>query len=164
MTRLDIPTGIPFDPFVAAFDREAPALNTGPFQEILATGGDWDDVRAAMAQQATHGLVVYAKLDASPLFALAGHRVHAVEYLLGNQVIAETMFRHDPHAMLYAPLRVLLFSDEDGAAVVAIDQPSTVFGGLGHDAVAEVGAQLDGRVAELLRALGVDVTDALEDR
>jgi hypothetical protein len=40
--------------------------------------------------------------------AVAGHHIKAVEYLLGNHTIAETMFRHDPTALLYAPLRVLV--------------------------------------------------------
>jgi hypothetical protein len=160
MTRIDIATGIPFDRFRSAFEAAAPAFDPAPFHEIARSGGTWRDVEAAVADRAPHGLLVYGVLDGTPLMALAGHRVKAVEYLLGNHVIAETMFRHDPHALLYAPLRVLLYSDAAGGAVFSIDRPSTVFAGLHHDDITPVGVLLDGKVAGLLSALGVDVGDA----
>src|SRR6202034_4021768 len=87
MTRIDIDTGIPFAQFVAA------------------------------AENAPNDLMVYAKIDASDFLSLAGHRTQAIEDLVGNHVIAETMFRHDAKALLYAPLRMLIYSDADGDAV-----------------------------------------------
>jgi hypothetical protein len=42
---------------------------------------------------APNALMVYATIDAAPLLSLAGHTTKAVEYLLGNHTIAETMFR-----------------------------------------------------------------------
>jgi hypothetical protein len=88
--------------------------------------------------------------------------VKAVEYLLGNHVIAETMFRHDPRALLYAPLRVLVFSDAEGDAVFSMDQPRTAFGSLGIAEVTAVGAGLDRKVANLLRVIGIDPGDAFD--
>lgn len=160
MTRLNISTGMPFDAFRAAFEREAPQFDPAPFADIARVGGSWDDVKAVVSAHAPHDLMVYAVADASPLMALAGHTTRAVEYLLGNHVIAETMFRHDPNAMLYAPLRVLLFSDAEGNAVFAIDRPSTVFAGMSNEDIAAVGVTLDGKVANLLRAIGVDANEA----
>jgi uncharacterized protein (DUF302 family) len=93
-------------------------------QRIVESGGTWEDVRAKVAENAPNELMVYAKVDAVPLLSVAGHDVAAVEYLLGNHVIAETMFRHDPRALLYAPLRVLVYSDPDRNAVFSMDQPS----------------------------------------
>lgn len=159
MTRVDIATGIPYDEFRAAFERAAPAFDPGPFQCIADVGGSWPDVEAAVAEMAPHQLMVYATIDASPLLALAGHRTRAVEYLLGNHVIAESMFRHDPHALLYAPLRVLVYSDDAGNAVWSMDRPSDAFGSLGHDDITAVGRGLDAKVVALLRALGVDAAD-----
>jgi hypothetical protein len=106
MTRVDIVTGVGFDEFVSALDAAAPPFDAVAVQRIVETGGSWDDVRAAAADNAPYELMVYAKIDATPLFSRAGHDVKAIEYLLGNHVIAETMFRHDPKALLYAPLRV----------------------------------------------------------
>lgn len=155
MTRLNIATRIPFGEFCAALEVAAPAYDPALFQGAR----NWDDVVDTMASFAPHGLIVYARLDATPMLALTGTLVQSVEYLLGNHVIAETMFRHDPNALLYAPLRVLVFSDEHGDAVFAIDRPSTVFAGLDNEAITETGHLLDGKVAGLLGAIGVHIGD-----
>ena len=100
------------------------------------------------------------QIDALPLLSLAGHTTQAVEYLLGNHAIAETMFRHDPRALLYAPLRVLIYADADGNAVFSMDQPSAAFGGLGIADVTKVGESLDRKVVNLLRVIGIEAGQA----
>jgi len=161
MTRLNINTGIPFDEFRTAFERAAPAFDPAPYLEIIRAGGSWADVKAEVASYAPHGLMIYASIDATALMAFAGHQGQAVEYLLGNHVIAETMYRRDRNALLYAPLRVLVFSDSAGDAVFGIDQPSTVFAGLHDPDIAATGVLLDGKVSGLLRAIGVAVDERL---
>ncbi len=156
MNRIDVATGVEFDEFRTAFEKAAPPFDRDSVQEIVARGGGWDDVLAAAALNAPHGLMVYATIDALPLMGIAGHTTKATEYLLGNHTIAETMFRHDPRALLYAPLRVLVYADADGNAVFSMDRPSAAFGSLGIDAVTEVGEQLDRKVANLLRVIGID--------
>ena len=68
-------------------------------------------------------------------------------------MIAET-------ALLYAPLRMLVYSDGDGHAVFTMDKPSSAFGSLGIAAVTVVGEGLDRNVANLLRIVGVDTDQA----
>jgi len=160
MTRVDVLTGVEFDEFLRAFEDAAPSFDPVPMQRIVDSGGTWDEVRAKVADNAPNELMVYAKIDATPLLGVAGHDVKAVEYLVGNHVIAETMFRHDPRALLYAPLRLLVYSGPDGNAVFSMDQPSSAFGSLGIAEVTEVGLSLDRKVANLLRVIGVDTGDA----
>jgi uncharacterized protein (DUF302 family) len=160
MTRVDIATGVPFDQFVAALEKAAPPVDRAAFAKIAESGGDWDDVLAAAAKNAPNELMVYAKIDATELFSVAGHRTRAIEYLIGNHVIAETMFRHDAKALLYAPLRMLVYTDGDGNAIFTMDQPGPAFGSLGIDEVSEVGQGLDRKVVNLLRVAGVDVGQA----
>jgi hypothetical protein len=162
MTRIDLSTGMAFDEFRAAFESAAPPVDRDAVLRIAAEGGTWDDVLAAAAANAPHDLMVYAVIDADELLSLAGHSTRAVEYLLGNHTIAETMFRHDPRALLYAPLRVLVYSDANGDAVFTMDKPSTAFGSLGIAAVTEVGLGLDRKVANLLRVIGVDPGSAFD--
>ena len=59
-----------------------------------------------MAKNAPNEFMIYAKIGGTELLSLTGHHTPAIEYLIGNHVIAETMFRHDPKALLYAPLRM----------------------------------------------------------
>jgi hypothetical protein len=81
-------------------------------KRIAESEGNWDDVKA-VAINAPNDLMVCATIDATYGMALAGHSIKAVEHLLGNHVIAETTFRHDSRALLYAPPRVLLYADAD---------------------------------------------------
>ncbi|WP_082942912.1 hypothetical protein [Mycobacterium sp. 852002-40037_SCH5390672] len=158
MTRVDVSTGMPFDEFRSRFEQAAPEFDAEPIERITEAGGSWSDMRAAVEKMAPHQLIRYATIDATAVMSLAGNTTKAVEYLLGNHVIAESMFRHDPHALLYAPLRVLLFSDANGDAVFSLDQPSTAFGSLGIDEVTRVGLGLDDKVAALLQFLGVEAS------
>jgi uncharacterized protein (DUF302 family) len=162
MTRIDIPTGIAFDEFRTAFEHAAPPFDANGIRQLTDNGGTWDDVKQAVAASAPHDLLVYAKIDAAPLLRVAGHSTRAVEYLLGNHVIAETMFRHDPKALLYAPLRILIHCDADGTAILSIDQPSTAFASLGNPEISAVGRSLDQKVAALLRAIGVDTGEVFD--
>ena len=160
INRIDIVTGIEFDDFIAAFEKAAPPFDPATVQAIIDRGGGWDDVLAAAAINAPNDLMVYAKIDALPLLWLAGHTTKAVEYLLGNHTIAETMFRHDPKALLYAPLRLLVYADDVSNAVFSMDQPSAAFGSLGIAEVTKVGESLDRKMANLLRLIGVDADQA----
>ena len=163
MRRVDLQTGVEFAQFIRDFECAAPPFDPAPMQQIVESGGSWDDVRAKVAENAPNEVMVYAKIDSAPLFGVAGHRVKAIEYLLGNHVIAETMFRHDPRALLYAPLRLMVYSDADDNAVFSMDRPSEAFGSLGIPAVTEVGLALDRKVANLLRVIGVDPGRAFGD-
>lgn len=158
MTRLDIHTAVPFGDFRARFERAAPEFDDGVVRELVERQALWADMQSAMQKMAPHDLIRYTTIDATAVMSLAGNNTQAVEYLLGNHVIAENMFRHDPHALLYAPLRVLLFSDAHGDAVFSLDQPSTAFGSLGVAEIICVGAGLDHKVSALLTFLGVEVT------
>jgi hypothetical protein len=160
MNRIDVATGVDFEEFRAAFEKAAPPFDPATVREISERGGSWDEVLAAAAINAPNGLMVYATIDALPLLGLAGHTTKAVEYLLGNHTIAETMFRHDPKALLYAPLRVLIYADARGNAVFSIDQPSAAFGSLGIAKVTTVGESLDRKVANLLQVIGIDADEA----
>jgi hypothetical protein len=82
--------------------------------------------------------------------------------MMGNNVIAETMFRHDPGVMLYAPLRTVIYEDTAGRVHFGIDQPSNKFASFSDPRITEVGLQLDVKLAALLHLLGLPVADELE--
>ncbi|MEE6175103.1 DUF302 domain-containing protein [Mycobacterium sp. 050134] len=164
MTRIDVPTDIAFDRFRAAFEQAVPAFDEDAIRALTENGGTWADIEQAVAARAPYELLVYARIDATELLGVAGHRTCAVEYLVGNHVIAETMYRHDPKALLYAPLRILIHSDTDGTAILSIDQPSTAFASLGIPEVTAVGIALDHKIATVLEAIGVDTAEVFRSR
>ncbi|WP_081808998.1 DUF302 domain-containing protein [Mycobacterium sp. URHB0044] len=80
---------------------------------------------------------------------------------MGNNVIAETMLRHHPGIMLDAPLRIAIYEDASGRVHLSMDQPSSKLAPFGDAHIAEVGAQLDAKVAELLRLMSLPVPPEL---
>ena len=118
MTRIDIDTGIPFEQFIAAFEKAAPPVDPTTLERIVKAGGDWDDVRAAAAENAPNDLMMYAKIDASGCFGVAGHSTQAIEYLVGNHVIAETMFRQGLGAVGASGTNLVVWSADHTTAAV----------------------------------------------
>jgi hypothetical protein len=155
--RLTFPIPSSYDAFVAAYEQAAPALPAERLAELVRAGTAWDDMERFMAGVATHGFVVYHRNDVTPLFSLAHDAARAIAYLMGNHMIAERMFRHEPRAMLYAPLRTLVWEDTEGCAWFSADRPSDHFASFGIEAVADVGRELDTKLYALLEVLGLDV-------
>lgn len=100
-------------------------------------------------------------MDVSPSMRLAGDLARCTEFLMGNHTIAERMFRHDPTAMLYVPLRTLIFAERDRDATFVVEQPSAGLSSLSNAAISEVGFELDLKVATLLEHLEIDVPQVL---
>jgi hypothetical protein len=147
-----------FDAFRARYEDAAPAYDLASRVPQLS---NWDEVLKDVDAVAPYGFVRYGTIDGSPVFTIAGHKSRSIIYLMGNHTIAETMYRHDPGVLLYAPLRLCLYEDLDGQAHLSIDQPSDQFGGLGHPEITPTGHLLDEKLAALLTALGVSVPDSL---
>lgn len=147
-----------FDTFRARYEDVVPAYDlAGRIPELSG----WDEVQKDIDAVAPYGFVRYATIDGSPVFAVAGHRSRSIVYLMGNHTIAETMYRHDPGVLLYAPLRLCLYEDLDGRAHLSIDQPGDQFGSLGHPDITATGHLLDQKLAALLTGLGTAVPDTL---
>jgi uncharacterized protein (DUF302 family) len=140
------------------------AVPANPLEEIVALAqrrASWAEVLDAHAEWATHGFLIYFRNEVHHVMQLAGDQHDCVSYLMGNVTIAERMFRHDPRAMLYAPLHTVIWEDAHGRAWFTADQPSTQFGSFGIPEVLDVGVELDRKLAALLEALHVEVPSAL---
>jgi hypothetical protein len=157
VTRLVIDVESPFDEFRDRYEQAVPVFNPAD----LAQSSSWDSVLATTAQLAPYGFLLYGRVDAGPIMALAGHSSRCITYLMGNHTIAETMFRRDPGVILYAPLRTVIYEDRAGKTHFAVDQPSTRFASFGDPEIAGTGQVLDQKLADLLAALGLPVPEVL---
>ena len=140
------------------------AVPANPVEEIAALvqrGASWAEVIDVHAELAPHGFLIYWRNDVHGVMQLANDDNDCIAYLMGNVTIAEQMFRHDPRAMLYAPLRTVIWEDAHKRAWFTVDQPSMQFAGFGIPAVSAVGVELDRKLAALLEALRVEVPMAL---
>lgn len=147
--------------FQQSYEAAVPDVPLDQVNALLQRGAPWSEMLALITASAPHEFLIYARTDVHPLMHAAGDEADCITYLMGNHTIAERMFRHDPRAMLYAPLRTVIWEDATGDAWFSVDQPSTQFGSLGIPEVARVGVELDRKLAELLQALDVDVPEAL---
>ena len=94
--------------------------------------------------------MLFRTSDHGSLLRLAGQKKKAIQYLIGNPLFAIQMTQHDIRAGLYAPLRVLIYENENGKTCVEYDKPSSLFGQFGNAKVTEVAAMLDRKLEQLV--------------
>jgi uncharacterized protein (DUF302 family) len=124
-----------------------PKLDTG-IAEALRSG---DQKRAKDYEDNGPRLSIFGERDHGALLQIAGSRRNAVQYDIGNPLTASMMTRHQLPAALYAPLRVVLFEDEQGRGILEYDRPSSFFSQYGDQRVTAVGRYLDATLEAVLR-------------
>jgi hypothetical protein len=159
-TRFTIPLPDPYEVAVRRYEELVPPVDLARFSQL----GTWDAVVEQAEINAPHGFMIYWKTDVTAIMAGSPSGWKSTEYLMGNHVIAERMFRHDAGVMLHAPLRTEIYADPEGSTQLIIDRPSAHFASYGNPAITEVGVELDNLVAGLLGALGAPVPRELRDR
>ena len=149
LEHVRVKTEKPFGEVAAAFEARLGRFDPAVYQQ-LRNGADPEAVRAQLeGMVGPSGFVLFQTSDHGALLRLAGQTKKAVQYLLGNPLFAVRMTQHDVRAGLYAPLRVLLYDDEEGKACVEYDKPSSLFGQFGNAKVT-VATMLDRKLEQLV--------------
>src|SRR5260370_223990 len=134
------------------YETLVPEVDSARFFQMAS----WQAVLELAEINAPHGFMRCCRSDLTAAMAGSPSLWRATQYLMGNHTIAERMFRHDPAAMLHAPLRTVLYADPDADTQLAIDQPGLLFGSYGNRKIADVGRELDPLLAQLITLLGGD--------
>ena len=145
--HIRISSGQPFAEVRRKLESTVPKLDTG-IAEALGSG---DQKRANDYEQTGPKLSIFGKRDHGALLQIVGSRRNTLQYEIGNPLTASKMTRHQLPAALYAPLRVVLFEDEQGRGIFEYDKPSSFFGQYGDERVTEVGRYLDVTLEDVLR-------------
>ncbi len=69
----------------------------------------------------TSGLSLFSRVEHSHLLSLLGKTSRATQYTIGNPLLALQMTRYMPEAALYAPLKLVVYEDEQGNTFLAYD-------------------------------------------
>jgi Domain of unknown function DUF302 len=117
--------------FQSRYEAAVPDLPLAAVEDLVSHGAPWSEMVELIERTAPHGFLTDFRNDVHPVMALGGDRADCVAYLMGNHIVAERMFRHDPRAMMYAPLHTVIWEDHDGKAWFTVDQPSAQFGASG---------------------------------
>ena len=143
--------------FQKRYETAVPDLRLAAVADLVSRRSPWSNMVELIERSEPHGFLIYFRNEVHPVMALAGDRPDCVAYLMGNHIIAERMFRHDPRAMMYAPLHTVIWEDKRGDAWLTVDQPSQQFASFGIPEITEVGIELDHKLAALLDTLAVPV-------
>ncbi|WP_246702805.1 DUF302 domain-containing protein [Starkeya sp. ORNL1] len=137
----------PFAEVRRKLEAAVPKLDAS-ISEVLRSG----DQRAAQEyEEKGPKLSIFLERDHGALLQIAGGKRNAIQYEIGNPLTASKMTRYQLPAALYAPLRVVLFEDENGRGIFEYDKPSSFFGQYGDERVTEVGRYLDNALQAILR-------------
>jgi uncharacterized protein (DUF302 family) len=96
------------------------------------------------------GLMLFGMLDHGTMLRVVGRPARAVQYTLGNPLVAAEMTRNALGAGLYAPVRVLVYEAEDGRTCIEYDRPSSQFGQFGDKQVLRIATELDEKLERLV--------------
>ena len=145
--HIRIASARPFAEVRRKLEDSVPKLDPS-IAEALARG---DQKRAQDYDENGPKLSIFLAREHGALLQIAGGKRSAVQYEIGNPLTATKMTRHRLPAGLYAPLRVVLFEDEQGRGIFEYDKPSSFFGQFGDERVTEVGRYLDATLEAALR-------------
>ena len=119
----------------------------------LSAGGDSGEIRAKIeAMAGPSGFMLFGTSDHGALLRLAGQKRKAFQYVVGNPLFALQMTQHDIRASLYAPLRVLIYENDEGQTCVEYDRPSSLFGQFENDRISPTATMLDKKLEALVAA------------
>ena len=145
-------TDKPFEDVTTAFVRQLGRFDPDVYK-ALAAGGDAEGAKARIeAMAGPSGFMLFASHNHGALLRLAGQKRKAIQYVVGDPLFALQMTQHDIRASLYAPLRVLLYENQEGKTCVEYDRPSSLFGQFGDDRISPTAAMLDRKLEALVAA------------
>jgi uncharacterized protein (DUF302 family) len=145
--HIRISSGRPFAEVNQRLKDTLPKLDAS----IAAALSGGDQRRAKDYDENGPKLSVFEERDHGALLRIWGSGHNALQYEIGNPLTASKMTRYQLAAALYAPLRVVLFEDEQGRGVFEYDKPSSFFSQYGDERVTEVGRYLDTALEAALR-------------
>jgi uncharacterized protein (DUF302 family) len=139
----------PFEQARADLERQLGEFDPNVYREF-AGGASAASISSRIGAMAgTSGLMLFAVQDHGSLLKIVEAGRKALQYVVGNPLIAIQMTQHAIGAGLYAPLRVLLYEDDSGATCLEYDRPSSQFGQFNDKRVNQVAASLDQKLAAL---------------
>jgi hypothetical protein len=124
--RLDIVVDATYADLRARFEQAVPTASAD-LTALLASGTpDYDALVAATNASAPQGFIRYYSLDASRLtvWGYDPADTHSVQYLFGNPLVTEKLYKQNPSTLLATPLRAQIYEAPDGSVHLVFDDPA----------------------------------------
>jgi uncharacterized protein (DUF302 family) len=150
--RVRLETNKPSEEVAKALERQLGTFDPD-VRRAATESGDTEAAKARIAAMAGRsGFMLFGTTDHGALLRLVGQKRKAVQYVVGNPLFALQMTQHDIRAGLYAPLRMLLYENDEGRTCVEYDKPSSLFGQFSDDRISTTAATLDRKLEALVTA------------
>jgi hypothetical protein len=146
--HVTIECGRPFEAVREAVLKHVPALDL----DLLTVLSSGNAVEIAERRAAGPKLWLFETRDHGALVAADGQAKKAIQFEIGNPLTAERMTRRRLAASLYAPLRIVLYEDDQARAIFEYDLPSSQFDQFEDREVADTGRELDEDLKQALMA------------
>ena len=105
-----------------------------------------DKLKAAVGQG---GMMIMAQVDQGNMLSMAGLKLKATLFLVGNPNVGKQLFEQDHGVGLYVPLRVFVTETQDGKTYVSYDKPSSQLKQFNNQKIDMVAGMLDQKVQGL---------------
>ena len=105
-----------------------------------------DKLKAAVGQG---GMMIMGQVDQGNMLSMAGLKLKATLFLVGNPNVGKQLFEQDHGVGLYVPLRVFVAEGQDGKTYVSYDKPSSVLKQFNNQKIDMVAGMLDQKVQGL---------------
>ncbi len=127
----------------ADWEKIARALNTPTTS--------WEEAHQIIEQQlGTSGFTILSKIEPGALLRLSGKPTRATQYAIGNPLLAIQMIEQAPEAALYAPLRLAVYENRAGKAVVAYERFTSQLAQYPNPEIAPVAQLVEQKLEELV--------------
>ena len=118
---------------------------------LITTNATFEQAVQIIEQQlGTSGFTILSKIDQGALLRLSGTPTRATQYAIGNPLLAIQMIEHAPEAALYAPLRLAVYENRTGNAVVAYERFTSQLAQYPHLEIAPVAQLVEQKLEELV--------------
>lgn len=72
------------------------------------------------------GMMIMGQVDQGNMLSMAGLKLKATLFLVGNPTVGKKLFEQDHGVGLFVPLRVFVYEDKDGKSYVSYDKASSL--------------------------------------
>ena len=97
------------------------------------------------------GMMIMAQVDQGNMLSMAGLKLKATLFLVGNPTVGKKLFEQDHGVGLFIPLRVFVYEDKDGRTYVSYDKASSLLKQFNNQEIDMVAGMLDQRLQGLVQ-------------
>jgi uncharacterized protein (DUF302 family) len=95
------------------------------------------------------GMMVMAQVNQGNMLSMAGLKLKATLFLVGNPAVGKKLFEQNHGVGLYVPLRIFVTEDRDGKTYVSYDKPSALLNQFHNSTIDSVAGMLDQKIQNL---------------